>query len=262
MWPENVKTDPDTGEPMIDPDTGEYIIETPEDKTGEKKDEKTPPEYTDEELAKMVEEEQAQVLKDAGLGKFKNFSELIEGYRSLDSSDKLVFPKIKALAHDLNLTPEQLVASLEEHFKDKRKKPEEKDMVPGKPSDRDMIIGRIQLDQRFERFQRKMEKQEIEIPDELQSDLEKLLPKILVGLTAEETAKIDPFEEAYELYLFKLSKSKSPEEVEKKLASYKAAQEKLKRQLKMPGKTPSKKVTAEEKERQEIWGDLDKLKTV
>jgi hypothetical protein len=262
MLPENVKIDPDTGEAMVDPDTGEYIIEKPEDKPGEKKEEQPSSQYSDEELARVVEEMQAEILRQEGIGEYKDLKEFIEEhkrlkslYQTLSESDKLSFPITKRLAEQLGVTPIELMKSVEDHLTKKGTvKPSEKPTVDEKVSERDMALGRMQLDLRFERFQRKMEKREIDIPDELQSDLEKLLPKVLTGLSPEEINKIDPFAEAYELYLFRLSKSKSPEEVEEKLRLYKAAQLKLKHQLKIPGVTPSKKKTESQVKEEEAWG--------
>lgn len=254
--PEDKKIDPDTGKEIEPEDkTG---AKKPEDKTGEEKK----PDYsqmTDEELDELIakegEEREAEVLGQAGLGKFKNFQQLIKGYSDLDTSDQLVFPKIKKLAQTYNMTPEDFIAKIETQLgKQKEAKKQEPPVKPTGPSPLEVELGQTQLDMRFLKFQQRMAKDEVEIPDELQPVLEELLPKVLYGQGKEELKKTDWFGEAYDLYLFNLSKAKSPEELEGDLAVHREAMRRKRKQLGIPDGTKSKKKTQTEIEEEKTWG--------
>lgn len=219
-------------------------------------------------LAELAQEE-AEFLDAKGLGQFKSYEQLIAGfkkehenYETLNKSDRLVFPKVKELAKKYGMTPEQFIESIDNQL-NKGGTPDKKVEIDKAHTEElmelKMGIGRAELDMRFLKFQRKMEKQEIEIPDEIQPELEKLLPKILYGKSAEELKGIDPFDEAHELYLFKISKVKDIDELSEKLDPHKKRLEAKRRQLGMPPGAKGKKVTQQEVEKQAIWGDTSKL---
>lgn len=257
-------------EEKIDPITGEVI--KPEDKSGDKPGDKpgepTPPDYSqmsDEELDELITKEKAEkeleFLRQKGLEHLGTLERLAEGYKYLNESDKAAFPIIKKLADAYGVTPVEFAKKLQAQL-DKQPEAKPKEEPPAKPagpSALEIEVGKTQLDTKFLKFQRKMEKEEIDIPDELQSKLEPFLPKVLYGLTAEQVAKTDWFGEAYDLYLFKLSKAKSPEELEEGLTAHKARQEQKRRQLGVPAGTKSKKLTKQDIEKRQSWGQYEKL---
>jgi len=115
------------------------------------------------------------------------------------------------------------------------------------------------LDLKFTQFQRRMEKDEIEIPDSRQKPLQKLLPMVLGSMTEAELKKvksgeIDPWEEANELYEYRLSKTSDPDELKEKLSADEARRERKRRQLKTPAGTPSKRKTQTEVQEEKDWG--------
>lgn len=250
----NVNPNPD---PDLDLDKDKNLdLESDKDK-----DKESPlSEYTDEDIEEMLEEEDVEWLRQADLGKFKTKEELAQAYKNLDSSDKLVFPKIKILATRFNMTPEDFVAYLE---KQAGGKPAEETPKPvGKSKEvvaLEESMGRTHLDLRFMRFQQKMLKQEIEIPDELQSEIEKRLPSVVYGKTSEQLKKFDPFEKAYRLYLFEMSDTEDADSLKEKIDLHQARLEKKRRQLGMPAGTKSKKETKKDIEKQKSWGDYGKL---
>lgn len=255
----------------IDPKTGKPI--KPEDKPGvtpgDKPDDKTPPDLSklsDEELNALIAEEEAEkeieFLRKKGLEHLGTLNKLADGYKYLNESDEAAFPIIKELAKAYGVTPVEFAKRLRSQLD--KQKPDKKEEPPAKPSGPSALeieMGKTQLDTKFLKFQRKMEKEdpEVDIPDELQEKLEPFLPKVLYGLTKEEVAKIDWFGEAYDLYLFTLSKAKSPEELESGLSAHREAMKRKAKQLGMPAGSKSKKLTKEEAETKQSWGEVDKL---
>lgn len=255
----------------IDPKTGKPI--KPEDKPGvkpgDKPDDKTPPDLsklTDEELNVLIAEEEAEkeieFLKKQGLEHLGTLNRLAEGYKYLNESDEAAFPIIKELAKAYGVTPVEFAKRLKSQLdKQKPDKKEEPPAKPSGPSDVEIEMGKMQLDSKFLRWKLKMERDdpEVEIPDELQAKLEPYIAKILYGLSKEEVAKIDWFGEAHDLYLFKLSKATSPEELEEGLSAHKEAMRRKAAQLRMPAGSKSKKLTKEEVDKKQSWGEVDKL---
>jgi len=254
----------------IDPKTGKPI--KPEDKAGVKpgaKPDETPPDLsklTDAELDALISQEEAEkeleFLRKKGLEHLKTLDKLADGYKYLNESDEAAFPIIKELAKAYGVSPVEFAQRLKSQLD--KQKPPKKDEPPAKPagpSEVEIEMGQMQLDSRFLRWKLKMEREdpELEIPDELQATLEPYIAKILYGLSKEEVNKIDWFGEAHELYLFKLSKAKSPEELEEGLSAHREAMKRKAKQLGIPPGSKSKKLTKEEVEKQQSWGEVDKL---
>jgi len=254
----------------IDPKTGKP--KEPDDKSGVKpgdKPDETPPDLSklsDEELDALITKEEAEkeieFLRKKGLEHLKTLDKLADGYKYLNESDEAAFPIIKELAKAYGVTPvefaKRLKSTLDKQKPDKKEEPPAK---PSGPSEVEIEMGQMQLDSRFLRWKLKMERDdpEVEIPDELQATLEPYIAKILYGLSKEEVNKIDWFGEAHELYLFKLSKAKTPEELEEGLGAHREAMRRKAKQLGIPGSTKSKKLTKEEAEKKQSWGEVDKL---
>lgn len=261
--PDEEKIDPKTGEP-IKPEAKPGEEKKPADKPGEP----TLPDYSqmsDEELDALITKEEAEKeiewLRQEGLEHLGTLKKLAEGYKYLNDSDKAAFPIIKKLAEKYGVDPVAFAKRLETQLdKEPAPKKEEAPAKPTGPSALEIEVGKTQLDTKFLKFQRKMEKEDTDIPDDLQEKLEPLLTKVLYGLSKEQIAKVDWFGEAYDLYLFKLSKAKSPEELEEGLTAHKARQEQKRRQLGVPVGTKSKKLTKQETEEKEVWGDVSQLK--
>lgn len=262
MPPENLNVDPNV-DPSLDKDLDEdKDLDLDKDKDKEPQ-EKSLSDFSEEELQELLEEEEAETLRQAGLGKIKNYKQLIEHYKTLDSSDKLVFPKIKGLAAKFNMTPEQFADYLEKQAEGKPTKEPSKPAEKSKELvDMERALGRSNMNFLFFKFQRNMEKEDIEIPDELQSEIEQYVPAVLYGKSEDQIASMNPYEKAYRMYLFEASNTKDVGDLKEKVKLHEARLEKKRRQLGIPATTRSKKTTPEETQKKEIWGDLDKLKGV
>lgn len=200
---------------------------------------------SNEELQALLTEDEVNQLKELGFPQFKTVKELAENFKKFIDEDKMTFPIVKELASAFKMTPHQFISAVKDQIKEKtpsalapkKAKGEEYD---AKVKDLESELGNIRLDIRFSRFQQIMEKQDIDIPDNLKSKLIKLLPAVVAGMSEGEIGDSLLFDEAYELYLFKLSKEKDPTKLREGLKSHDAKRQAKLRQL---GISSKKKAT-------------------
>jgi len=240
-----------------DPLENEDLNKTEEELEPERQQELTKlrvdnPDLTDEELDALLAEDEANRLEELGFPQFKTFKEMAENFKKFLDEDKMTFPIVKELAAELNYkTPHDFIQAVKAQIK--KSSPPKADGLPkGKDPYDDRFRqleadrGDIHWDLAFDKFQRKMEKGEdgVEIPNKLKGTLKKLIPAVLADKTRQELEDMDPeevFEDAYDLYLWKLSKEKSPEKLKSDLSELELKRLKKLRQLKMPsGKTTTK----------------------
>lgn len=216
-------------------------------------------EYTQEELDAMINEEEAEQLAEWGLPQFKSFEEMAKGVRKFFDEDKTVYPIVKKLAAKLNMTPHQFIQAVEEKVGgEKPAKPKGKEDEPDRHEDRFKALesdrGMIRLDLAWDRFQRLMEKKEIDVPDDLKSTVIDHLPRVL-------PKKYDPekinwtkeIEKAWDNYLWHLSKEKDPTKLKEGLTALEAKRLRKLKQLGVPsGKTKTKGVS---KSDVEVYGE-------
>jgi len=254
---EKGKKDPDEPSPKVAPPPGEKG--KGEDDLEKEKGKVV--ELSDEELEELIIQEEAETLQKLGLGQFKSVGKLVEGYKDLQGKGTKVFNQVKKIAETYDMTADQLIEHLEGQVSKVKPKPKEDDKGKEEPKylkEVQDIAGRTELNRLFDKFQTKMEKEDVEIPDDLQSKLEKYIPLVIHGKTAEQLKHFNPFPEAHKYYLFKLNQEGSAEKLEEQLEQHKALLLKKKRQLGMPTTEKGKKLTpAAAEERKSVWGIED-----
>lgn len=203
---------------------------------------------SDAELQALLTEDEVKQLKELGFPQFKTVKEMAENFKKFIDEDKMTFPIVKELATAFKMTPHQFINAIRD--KVQPKKPSEK--KPGAESDAkiknlESEIGNMRLDMRFDRFKLMMEKKDIDIPNSLKPKLIKLLPGVISGMTEDDIESALLFDEAYDLYLFKLSKEKDPEKLREGLKPFDARRLLKLRQLEVSSKkkTP-KSVTSQD----------------
>jgi len=221
-------------------------------------------ELSEEELEELIRQDEEGVIAELlGPGKFKSWKDLAKGYKELEGTDSRAFNRIKKIADQFNMTPDQMIEHLEKQTADK--KPDDK--TPAKepaPSKELQAIkdaqGRQELNRLFDKFQQKMAQEDVDIPDDLKPKLDKLLVAVTVGKSKEQLETLNPYEDAFELHLFRLTKGgkKDVDELKGEIAAFDALKERKKRQLKIPSK-PSKRETVTQKQEKEDWGNVDQL---
>lgn len=201
-----------TGEPG-EPGEGEPTEKKPGE--GEK-------EYTEEELAELVQQDEAEWLNAQGLGKFKSIEALVKGYKDLEGPGTKVFTAVKRIGEHYKMSPDEVIEHLESQIpggtpvRDAR---ERHAPAGGEPAGTKVdnaevkrltaLVGRTNLDRLFDKWQLRKEMAGEEIPDKVQGELEKLLPLVAGGATEEELAGRDLFEEAHEYHVYRQERRKS-----------------------------------------------------
>lgn len=226
--------------------------ELPEEEE-EEKEEETPEEeekdYTQEELDAFIADGETEQLKEWGLPQFRSYEEMAKGVKKFFDEDKMVYPIAKELAAEMNMTPHQFMQAVQKKIREtKPAKSKGKEAGTDRYEDRFKALesdrGMVQLDIAFDRFQRRMEKQEtpIDVPDDLKSKLVDLLPAVLPReYDAQKINWSKTFEDAYDLYLWRLSKEKDPQKLKTGLSALEARRRSKLKQLGIPsGKTKSK----------------------
>jgi len=198
-----------------------------------------------EELDALLEEDELNQLKELGFPQFKTVKELAENFKKFIDEDKMTFPIVKELASAFKMTPHQFINAVKDQIKEKtpsalspkKAKGEEYD---AKVKDLESEIGNMRVEMRFDEFRRIMKEKDIDIDRSLKPKLIKLLPGIVSGMSADDIEDALLFDEAYDLYLFKLSKEKNPEKLREGLKPFDAKRLAKLRQL---GISPRKKAT-------------------
>lgn len=206
--------------------------------------------YTQEELDQFIADGETEQLKEWGLPQFRSFEEMAKGVKKFFDEDKTVYPIVKKLAAGLKMTPQQFIQAVEKKIGSSAPaKAKGKEAGPDPYEDRFKALesdrGRVQLDLAFDRFQRRMEKQEVDVPDDLKSKLVDLLPAVLPReYDPQKTNWSKTFEDAYDLHLWRLTKEKSPQKLKDGLSALEARRLRKRLQLGIPsGKTKTKGVS-------------------
>ena len=207
--------------------------------------------YTQEELDQFIADGETEQLKEWGLPQFRSYEEMAKGVKKFFDEDKTVYPIAKELAAEMDMTPHQFMQAVKKKIKEaKPTKSKGKEAGPdyeGRFKALESDRGMVQLDLAFDRFQRKMEKQEtpIDVPDDLKAKLVDLLPAVLPReYDAQKINWSKTFEDAYDLYLWRLSKEKDPGKLKTGLSALEARRRRKRLQLGIPsGKTKGKGVS-------------------
>lgn len=226
---------------------------------------------SDEELQKLILDEEAENLAKIGLGKFKSYEELGKGYKALESEGSVVLNDIKEVATQYGMTPKDFAQYLK--GQGKGAKPGEGKPAGEKPeaskeiAEVRSLIGRTNLDRMFDKFQLRMEKDGTDILDSLQAMLEGLIPGVIQtvvkkceseGKSKEEIqqvlANLNPFAEAYDLHLWQLQKGGNVENLKDQISALDAATERKRRQLKIQSGGKSGKLTPQQREGAAAFG--------
>lgn len=213
-----------------------------EGEPAEKKPGEGDKDYTDEELAALIADDEGEWLESQGLGKFKSVEALVKGYKDLEGPGTKIFTAVKRIGEHYKLTPDQLIDHLESQLpggvpvKDARDRhaPAKEEPAGTQVDNAEIkrltgLVGRTNLDRIFDKWQLRKEMQGEKIPDSKQAELEKLLPLVAGGATEEELVGRDLFEEANEFHDYRQEKRKGAgDRVKHKL-------DQKKKQLGLPG---------------------------
>ena len=178
--------------------------------------------YTDEELAELIQQDEAEWLESQGLGKFKSVDALVKSYKDLEGTGTKVFTAVKRIGEHYKMTPDELIDHLDSQLpggtpvRDARDRhaPAGKEPAGTQVDNAEIkrltgLVGRTNLDRLFDKWQvRKEVKEKVDVPDSIQGDLEGLLPLIAGGATEEELKGRDLFEEAYQYHTYRQEKRK------------------------------------------------------
>lgn len=206
--------------------------------------------YTQEELDAFIADGETEQLKEWGLSQFRSYEEMAKGVKKFFDEDKTVYPIAKELAAKLNMTPHQFMLAVKEKVGgEKPVKSKGKEAGPDLYEDRFKALesdrGMVRLDLAFDRFQRQMEKQEIDIPDDLKSELIDRLPAVLPkDYDPKKINWVEQLGRAHRLILFELSEEKDPQKLKTGLTALEAKRRRKLLQLGIPsGKTKTKGVS-------------------
>lgn len=219
----------------------EEELETPEEEEKE---------YTQEELDQFIADGETDQLKEWGLPQFRSFEEMAKGVKKFFDEDKTVYPIAKELAAEMNMTPHQFMQAVQKKIRETSPaKPKGKEKGPDLHEDRFKALesdrGMIRLDLAWDKFQRLMEKKEIDVPDDLKSTVIDHLPRVLPeNYDPKKINWTKEIEKAYENYLWHLSKEKDPQKLKAGLSALEAKRQRKLMQLGIPsGKTKTKGVS-------------------
>jgi hypothetical protein len=220
---------------------------------------------SDEQVEQLLAEQEKEELEQLGLGKFKSYKELVKAFKDRESDGSSVYNEIKDVADRWNMTPKEFVAELKARSKQPDKgtpkgdqKPDDKTPSKEAPS-QDVkeikdALGRQLLNRLFDKFQRQMERDDIEIPDKLQKQLDDYLPIATHGKTDKDFEEgFNPYDTAYEYYLFKMQKGGNVDDLKGQIGALETSLNRKRVQLKIRTGGKSKK-TPQEREQAEAFG--------
>lgn len=191
----------------------------PKDKPGEGEKK----EYTDEELAALVADDDVEYLESQGLGKFKTMQALVDGYKESEKAGSKSHGRATAIGKHYKMKDaDELFDYLEDQIPGGTPVKDARDRhapAKGEPAGTQVdnaeiqrltgLVGRTNLDRLFDKWQvRKEVKEKVDVPDSIQGDLEKLIPLVIGDATEEELKGRDLFEEAHEFYTHRQEKRK------------------------------------------------------
>lgn len=226
-----------------------------EEEKKEEEQEEEEKEYTQEELDEIWAKHEADQLKELGLSQFKTYEEAAKNLARILDEDKVAYPIVQRLATKYAKSPVEFMKAIEAQLagKETPKKGDQKpkdDPYAERFKKLESGTGRIHLDLGFDKFQRKMEKEETDIPDKLKKPLIKLLPVVTANMTEDElenASASELFESAYSLYLWNLSNEKDPSKLKGDLEALSKAKAAKLKQLGMPaGKKTIKGVSSQD----------------
>ena len=207
-------------------------------------------EYTQEELDAFIADGETEQLKEWGLPQFRSHEEAAKNHKKMLDEDKMMYPIAKRLAIHTKMAPVQFMQAVEKKIMGTEpSKSARKEDGPDPYEDRFKALesdrGMVRLDLAYDRFQRNMEKKEIDIPDDLKSELIDRLPAVLPrDYDPKKVNWVEQIGRAYRLYLFDLSEEKDPQKLRTGLTALEAKRRRKLMQLGIPsGKTKTKGVS-------------------